>query len=131
MFFKKLLSFGLIASLGILMLSLPYASASAQPAFDVAGRRPLVVIRFNQRAVHFERTLHSAVAKAVEAKPEVMFDVVGVTNNNEERLETRLASVVQSMRSMGVPDSRMNVQTAQESGVGADEGADEVRIFVR
>lgn len=79
---------------------------------------PLVVIRFNQDRVLYEHQLYNAIAKAVEIKPSVVFDVVSfVPKTGNRRKDEKIAShadqetskVVGSLRKMGIPQARMHV----------------------
>lgn len=100
------------------------------------GRVPLVTVRFNQARVYFDQQLYGAVAKAVSAKPEVMFDVVAYapsTGNVEADKRWQSVSgrntraVVKAMTDMGVPMSRMNVVGQSQTGLKFDE----TRVYVR
>ena len=79
---------------------------------------PLVVIRFNQKHMYYDRQLYQAASKAVGIKPSVIFDVVSfvpVTRNKEaNRRYSRKASsetfgVVNSLLKMGVPKNHIRV----------------------
>ena len=96
---------------------------------------PLVVIRFNQDRVMFERQLYNAIAKAVEIKPTVVMDVVSfLPETGNDRLNEKLhakasgetARVVNSLVSMGIPKERMHV--SQEAGAGLQYH--EVHVYV-
>ncbi len=98
----------------------------APPAADV----PLVVIRFNQRKVLYERQLYNAIAKAVEIKPSVVFDVVSFLPSQSKKAVSKAQSqthqVVTSMRNMGIPQERIRVNREPASGIKAHE----VHIYV-
>lgn len=100
------------------------------------GRAPLVTIRFNQPNVYFDQQLTSAVTHVLQAKPDVMFDVVafapatgdpsidrqwqGVAGRN-----TR--NVVNAMTGLGITMDRMNVIGKSTAGLKFDE----THIYVR
>lgn len=117
--------------------SLQAAPVADSKAFDPdALKQPLMVIRFNQRTVYFEKPLYNAVARALEAKPEVMFNVVslvpsrgeqGPSDAAKDRAEANLGKVVRYLESIGVPKSRFGVERQD----GGPIGSDEVQIFVR
>lgn len=97
---------------------------------------PLIIIRFNQRNVYFEKPLYTVVSKALETKPSVMFDLVlviptyGEAAKDERQAKIARANankVVTTMRKMGLPASRITV-TEQQSPVAE---SDEVHVFVR
>ncbi len=107
------------------------AYVSEQPVSNI----PLVVIRFNQRKVMYERQLYNAIAKAVEVKPSVVLDVVSfvpTTGNerNDEKISQaalgQTSTVVNSLRSMGIPQERMRVSTEGTPGLPYHE----VHIYV-
>lgn len=90
-------------------------SYATQPA---ASDVPLVIIRFNQRKVMYERQLYNAIAKAVEIKPDVVLDIISFvpqTGNSraDDRLQssalTQTSGVINSLRGMGIPQERMHV----------------------
>lgn len=100
---------------------------------DFSQRRPLVVIRFDRQDVAFEPALYQAVSRALERRPDAIFDLVAVsTEKGNEGLSSGLArrnaaQVLESLSSMGLPSDRvmlsaMTSQTAQSS---------EVHIYVR
>lgn len=109
----------------------------AQPVLaEMPGTRPLVVVRFNQARVYYEQSLYQAIAKAVEAKSSVMFDVVSAAPSTgnaavdvqwQQASEQHTQQVVASMQRMGVPRSRMTISAQPQPGLTADE----VRIYVR
>ena len=116
-------------------LDVPTAPSVAAPALNQT--MPLMVIRFNQQVVvYYDRTLYTAISKAVEAKPTVMFDLVSVVPESgdagrDARLaqtaENNLGKIVNSMNQMGVPQSRLTITRRPVSGAASSE----VQIFVR
>jgi hypothetical protein len=105
----------------------PALAPAAAPVPDaVEYRTPLIIVRFNQRNIYFEKALYNAVSKALSIKPDAMFDVAlapglgsGVSQNN-------LDKVVNAMRKIGVPQPQ--IRTAQGANTG--NRYDEVQIFV-
>ena len=106
-----------------------------KPAPRLEGT-PLVVIRFNQPNVYYERPLYTAVSRAVSVKPGVMFDVVSYvpqTGNREMDIQmlrmadAHVKQVTDSFRGMGVPGGRITVATEPTRGIDYDE----LHIFVR
>lgn len=105
--------------------------ASAQAQMD-----PLVIIRFNQPRIYYEKQLYRAVAKAVGMKPSVVFDLVSYVptvadpkRNAGWQITARqnVQSVMNSLSRMGVPPSRVSYRA-----VAAPEAEyDEVHVFVR
>lgn len=106
-------------------------AAESMPMANV----PLVVIRFNQNKVLFERQLYNAVAKAVQIKPTVVFDIVSfVPQTGNGRTDEKIAakasgqtsSVVNALRGMGIPQERMHVSQEASSGLQYHE----VHVYV-
>ena len=99
-------------------------------AFAAYARTPLVVIRFNQRAVYFERPLYQAASQAIKVKPDVAFEVVGLVPDNTYRswAEQKAAEVKDSLVKMGVPASR--IQETVETGSTPEPYA-QVHVYVR
>jgi hypothetical protein len=109
--------------------------AEAQ-SFSGDANKPLVLIRFNQRSVYYDRQLYMAVSRAVEVKPGVMFEVVSFVPNSgdakrdSEWKKTSAAhakQVIDSLNQMGVPASRISYNVQNQQGLRFDE----VHIFVR
>ena len=44
------------------------------------ARRPLVVIRFDRANVPYEQALYTAVSRALERRPQALFDLVAVAH---------------------------------------------------
>lgn len=134
--YRSLLSIALIAS--TLMVSAPAplsAQGMGEQQFAAANDIPLVVIRFNQRKVFYERPLYNAVSKAVAIKPGTIFEVVsfvpqGTSENAQEKLDQMSASqqsaVVGTLRSIGIPQNQ--IRTSRD--VAPDTQFHEVYIYV-
>src|SRR3546814_10690733 len=101
-----------------------------------AGRRPLVVIRFDRPDVPYEEPLFTAVTEALNRRPNAAFDLVSVVpqrgtpaqvalNANDARRNAD--QVRQSLIRMGLPADRLSV-----SSTTSDEAtASEVHLYVR
>lgn len=98
--------------------------------------KPLVLIRFNQRNVYYDRQLYMAVSRAVEVKPDVMFEVVSFTPTTgdpqrdaqwKQTTSTHAQAVVASLNKIGVPTSRITFVAQTQAGLKFDE----VHVFVR
>jgi len=108
---------------------------AGQP-MDVAGRRPLVVIRFDRSDVPYQQALYSAVSRVLERRPDAIFDLVAVApteggparealNANKSR---RLAEgVLRSLVDMGLPPTRV----ALSSKTMAQAKVNEVHLYLR
>lgn len=102
----------------------------------VTGRRPLVVIRFDRANVDYEQPLYSAVRRALERRPEAIFDVVAVSPQsgnqgraalNANQAKRNAQAVFRSLQEMGLPPGRVALSALS----AADARTNEVRIFVR
>jgi hypothetical protein len=93
----------------------------------------LVVIRFDRQDVEFEPAVYQAVSRALERRPDAIFDLVAVSpGTGGQSLSSGSArrnaeQVLQSLSGMGLPADRvmlsaMSSATAQSS---------EVHIYVR
>jgi hypothetical protein len=112
----------------------PQQVASATPA--IAGRQPLMVIRFDRPNVAYEQALYSAVSRALDRRPGATFDVVAVapaggsagtsalnTSNSKRNAET----VVRSLTNMGLPPDRINLSATSSASARGNE----VQVYVR
>jgi hypothetical protein len=98
--------------------------------------KPLMVIRFNQRNVRYERQLYGALEKAVAIKPGILFDVIATspeaTSGSDPDALKEAASanghrVMNSLISMGVPKSRIHYAELTDPTTRFSE----VRIYVK
>lgn len=111
------------------MPSAAQAQVYGEPAsFSPMGQKPLMIIRFNQRTVMYERPLYVAVSRALETKSSAVFDVVSYAPQDDRgTAERNLGRVMGTLREMGVPGNRLNVVRQ----VNAPVDTSEVHIFVR
>jgi hypothetical protein len=112
----------------------PQQVASATPA--IAGRQPLMVIRFDRPNVAYEQALYSAVSRALDRRPGATFDVVAVSptrgNAGQSALNTSTSkrnaeTVVRSLTNMGLPPDRINLSATSSASAQGNE----VQVFVR
>jgi hypothetical protein len=114
------------------LLGLTLAGTQAIPMVSHAqvASKPLVVIRFNQPRVYYDKQLYSAISQAVAAKPDVMFEVVsnapltGNGSTDEQWIKTasrNTQAVVASMQTIGIPMQRMRVTGKAMPGLRYDE----------
>jgi hypothetical protein len=135
---KKII-YGSLATL-LLALAAPLsveAANVAQPqAAYVHHTTPLMVIRFNQRIVHFQNQLYNTLSQATRVKPGITFEVVshipvtGYSNrdqNNEKRAKRNMSKVINTMVEIGIPRNRIRVLTKKDPRIAKDE----VQVFVR
>lgn len=128
------------ALLAAASFSAPQAAYQAAPAPSPAAAAaptvshlnvPLVVIRFNEPRIYFERPLYNALRKALETKPGVRLNVINyfpTTNQNlVDEAEANLNKVMKVLQEMGMPLNRIGVSSEPAS----DLKNSEVHIYVR
>ena len=112
------------------------ATAAKAPPPQDPKRKPLVVIRFNQKRVYFDRALRSAVSRAEVVKPDAIYDIVSVLpqpkegdvrQRDAEMMKQNQIAVMQAMREMQIPEGRLRQAIRSEEGLGAQE----VRVYVQ
>ncbi|HCX14367.1 MAG TPA: hypothetical protein DGZ24_03520 [Rhodospirillaceae bacterium] len=96
---------------------------------SIEQRRALVIIRFDQPDVEYEPALYQALSRALERRPEAVFDLVAVSPQGNDPAQARESAeeVFQSMTNMGLPADRVAI-AAMESTSAANP---EVHIYVR
>ncbi|MEQ8665244.1 MAG: hypothetical protein RIC16_05915 [Rhodospirillales bacterium] len=103
---------------------------------DTTGRRPLVVIRFDRTTVPYEQALFNAVSKALERRPDAVFDLVAVapaTNDeakaaiNSSKSRRNAENVLRSLVDMGLPPSRVAISSKMQDTARVNE----VHLYIR
>ena len=114
----------------------PRRPPSAAALAKINDRRPLVIIRFYRRKVPYEKTLYTAVRRALERRPNVVFDLVAVAPQQNDPAQITLHSeaskrnaenVFRSLTTMGLPAERVSLSAT----TNAIAQSDEVRLYVR
>lgn len=99
-------------------------------------RSPLVVIRFDRPDVDYAQALYTAMSRALERRPDAMFDLVAVAPNrgtparvalNSNTARRNAENVLRSLTDMGLPAGRVNLSAA----TSATSQTNEVHIYVR
>ena len=105
------------------------------PQVNISGL-PLVVIRFDDPDINYEKTLFDAIGTTVDKKPAATFGLVAVAPIGKNEGETRINSskvkkyaerVLRSLVSFGLPSKKVAL-TAKTSG---DVVVPEVHIYVQ
>ena len=105
------------------------------PKINISGL-PLVVIRFDDPDINYEKTLFDAIGVTVDKKPDATFGLVAVSPIGKNEGETRINSskvkkyaerVLRSMVSFGLPSKKVAL-SAKTSG---DVVVPEVHIYVQ
>ncbi len=108
-------------------LNIPYRQAEPR---SLAGRRPLVVIRFDRKSVAFEQALYNAVSRTLERRPNTSFELVAVApasggaarvalNSNKARRNAE--KVMRSLQRMGLPPQRIAVSAQTSKSAQSNE----------
>lgn len=110
---------------GMTMAAAPARNVS--PTF--ADRKPLVVIRFDKANVQYEPALYQAMSRALERRPDSIFDVVAVSAPSASPAAARrnADAVMRSMSTMGLPAER----TALATMISPTATSPEVHVYVR
>jgi hypothetical protein len=122
--------------------SLPFVSPVAAQGYqqgfqpvNATSQTPLMVIRYNQPKVFYQRQLYNAVARAVAIKSDVVFEVVsfipgsGQSSRDEaatNRAQQQTAALLKDMTGMGIPPQRIRVTRE----TAADARQHEIYIYV-
>ncbi|MDX2221533.1 MAG: hypothetical protein SFV21_02225 [Rhodospirillaceae bacterium] len=119
---------GVAARAGQAMAMAPTAAQRSTPV-SFTDRRPLVVIRFDKPDVAYEPALYQALSRALERRPDAVFDLVAVTPNggNSAAARRNADAVMRSMAGMGLPAERV----AMASMSSPTAGSPEVHVYVR
>ena len=104
------------------------AVASVTPA-SLGQRRALVIIRFDKPDVAYEPALYQALSRALERRPDAVFDLVAVSPQNGSPAAARQNAevVFQSMTNMGLPTDRVAMAAMGSTSATTPE----VHIYVR
>lgn len=114
----------------------PSASAGFVPSSATGARRPLVVIRFDRASVDYEQPLYNAVSRALQRRPNAMFDLIAVAPNTGNAARAALAGneskrnaerVLRSLSDMGLPLNRVRLSALSSNTASANE----VHLYVR
>ncbi|MFN3077669.1 MAG: hypothetical protein ABT940_12475 [Alphaproteobacteria bacterium] len=110
-------------------------SPLSAPAPNLAGQRPLVLIRFDRPNVAYEQPLYQAIGRALERKPQATFDLVAVSPSNVGTGQTAITAntarrnaeaVLRSLQNMGLPSERLRLSAMNSPAASASE----VHIYV-
>lgn len=106
-------------------------SASSLPQADIAGRRPLMVIRFDRRKVAYEQPLYQAVKAALDKRPNTGFELVAVspakTVSGEQEAFKNADAVRSTLLTMGLPSNRISMSKMQSASIKTTE----VQLFLK
>jgi len=95
-------------------------------AYADNGSDALLIIRFNQKHVYFDKALATAVQSVEKAKPGSVYNVVSYTPPSIQDAQANLQAVTQQMQALGIPGSRIESSSQPSDEVKSQE----IRIFV-
>ena len=108
---------------------------AARP-MSTAGKRPLVVIRFDRAKVPYQQALYNAVSRVLERRPSAVFDLVAVAPTaggtakmalNSNKARRHAEEVLRAMIEMGLPPARIAVSAKTLSAAKTNE----VHVYLR
>jgi hypothetical protein len=95
-------------------IAMPQPSMAQTSQSDI----PLMVVRFNQARVYYDKQLFNVASKALKIKPDVMFSVVSFvpaigSEEQQEEIEKHAArqtsKFIADLKGMGVPAGQINL----------------------
>ena len=109
---------------------------SAGGPVNTAGKRPLVVIRFDRNDVAYQQALYNAVSRVLDQRPGAVFDLVAVAptaggearvalNSNKSRRQAE--DVLRALVEMGLPPARVAVSARTMASARTNE----VHLYLR
>ena len=110
----------------------PYLSSPVDlPEADLAGRRPLMIIRFDKQKVDYEEPLYKAVKAALDKRPATHFEIVAVspfgTKSGAAEAAKNAKGVKDALLSMGLPASRIYSSQTTKDAIKTTE----VHLYLR
>jgi predicted RecA/RadA family phage recombinase len=108
---------------------------AARP-MSTAGKRPLVVIRFDRAKVPYQQALYNAVSRVLEGSPSAVFDLVAVAPTaggtakmalNSNKARRHAEEVLRALIEMGLPPARVAVSAKTLSAAKTNE----VHVYLR
>lgn len=100
-------------------------AAADVPDADIAGRRPLMVIRFDKRKVAYEQQLFQAVKTALDKRPNTQFELVAVSPANAASGDVEAVKNAEAVRSsltaMGLPAARISMSKTKSATIKTTE----------
>ena len=109
---------------------------TAGAPLSTAGRRPLVVVRFDRNDVPYQQALYNAVSRVLEKRPDAVFDLVAVAPSsggqarvalNSNKARRHAEGVLRTLVEMGLPPARVAV-SAKTVAVAR---TNEVHLYLR
>jgi len=112
----------------------PVSQTTGPGPVGIAGRRPLMIVRFDQTRVQYEQALYGAVSEVLQRRPDAQFDLVAVapTRGIDPNLgaatgKRNAERILRSMTDMGVNPGRVQLSSTSSPNATVSE----VHIYVR
>ena len=114
----------------------PVVSSGTGRPVDLAGRRPLVIIRFDRTRVDYQQALYNAVSRVLERRPNATFDLVAVAPStggqaqvsmNSNKARRSAEGVLRALMEMGLPPARVTVSATTDGTARTNE----VHLYLR
>ncbi len=95
-----------------------------------AGRKPLVIIRFDRENIAYEQALYNVVGRALERRPNATFELVTVAPAsggkarqalNSDRVRRSAEDVLRSLQGMGIPPQRVEISARTSAQATTNE----------
>ena len=108
----------------------------AATPMSTAGKRPLVVIRFDRAKVPYQQALYNAVSRVLERRPSAVFDLVAVAPTaggtakmalNSNKARRHAEEVLRALIEMGLPPARVAVSAKTLAAAKTNE----VHVYLR
>ncbi len=109
---------------------------TAGAPMSTAGRRPLVVVRFDRNKVPYQQALYNAISRVLERRPDAVFDLVAVAPTaggearvalNSNKARRHAEEVLRSLIEMGLPPARVAVSAKTMASARTNE----VHVYLR
>jgi hypothetical protein len=119
----------------ISVILISFFGSSISHAAESTGT-PVMIIRFNQELIDYDKPLQKVAKSAIAAKPSVLFDIVSVVPETDsrsdnsklkERSEFLTNQVIETLQLNGAKPEQ--IRTTFQNSTIAESG--EVHIFVR
>ena len=103
---------------------------------STAGRRPLLVVRFDRNEVPYRQALYNTVSRVLGKRPEAVFDLVAVAPTsggqarvalNSNKARRHAENILRALTEMGLPPARVALAAKTEASARTTE----VHLYLR
>ena len=109
---------------------------TAGAPLSTAGRRPLLVVRFDRNEVPYRQALYSTVSRVLGKRPEAVFDLVAIAPTsggqarvalNSNKARRHAENILRALTEMGLPPARVALAARTEASARTTE----VHLYLR